>query len=269
MAMKTIVVLWILLSTRIVVQSFSINNGVLLVNRKRTASLPKFFLLNEYYRQSPPEHKNEKETNEETVLSTTLFPVRQRSSPSSADKEDFAIESESMLFGMEWYNLVAPAVIGIVTGLAVATFKETVEMLRRLVYGEIFVFPDFPELLLFIPAIGGVLVGIMGLLGGPFSPGLRDAVIVVDRQSESKKLNVSDVVSEQINGARKAIASIFTLGTGNSLGPEGPSVELGMNMARFVLHTFPMNPQNSTTFPSDPKSRNRLLMSCGAAAGVR
>ncbi|GLI60659.1 hypothetical protein VaNZ11_002859 [Volvox africanus] len=56
--------------------------------------------------------------------------------------------------------------------------------------------------------------------------------------------------------ARKAIASAVTLGSGASLGPEAPSVELGANTAAVIA------PKNLS------KRRQRMLIAAGAAAGV-
>jgi H+/Cl- antiporter ClcA len=55
---------------------------------------------------------------------------------------------------------------------------------------------------------------------------------------------------------RKAAASAITLGSGASLGPEAPSVELGANLAAV------MAPKHLT------KRRQRMLVAAGAAAGV-
>lgn len=62
---------------------------------------------------------------------------------------------------------------------------------------------------------------------------------------------------------RTAFAAV-TLGTGNSLGPEGPSVEIGANVAAF-LGDF-----GSTAWPASKASRDlRLqLLATGCAAGV-
>ena len=54
---------------------------------------------------------------------------------------------------------------------------------------------------------------------------------------------------------RKALASAVTLGSGASLGPEAPSVELGANTAAVLA---PMNLS---------KSQQRMLIAAGAAAG--
>ena len=56
----------------------------------------------------------------------------------------------------------------------------------------------------------------------------------------------------------KTGASVSTLGSGCSLGPEGPAVEIGMGSARLI----------NGLVPSFTPSQMRLLVSCGAAAGV-
>jgi H+/Cl- antiporter ClcA len=80
---------------------------------------------------------------------------------------------------------------------------------------------------------------------------------------------------ESFGFIRKALASVFTLGTGSSLGPEGPSVELGLNIGRLctsILSPFELlfDPNGNKTSPTESEllQRNRLLLSCGAAAGV-
>jgi H+/Cl- antiporter ClcA len=55
---------------------------------------------------------------------------------------------------------------------------------------------------------------------------------------------------------RKAAASAITLGSGASLGPEAPSVELGANTAAVIAPQY-LN-----------KRRKRMLIAAGAAAGV-
>ncbi|EED92055.1 chloride channel protein, partial [Thalassiosira pseudonana CCMP1335] len=59
--------------------------------------------------------------------------------------------------------------------------------------------------------------------------------------------------------SRKALAATVTLGTGNSLGPEGPSVEAGMSLNYEMTEVQRVNRK---------MARDRLLLACGAAAGV-
>jgi H+/Cl- antiporter ClcA len=63
------------------------------------------------------------------------------------------------------------------------------------------------------------------------------------------------------------LAAILTLGTGNSLGPEGTSVEVGMLMSRFCIPSSVVDTETKT----DTRARilrNRVLLCAGAAAGV-
>ncbi|KAM1345953.1 hypothetical protein FF1_035268 [Malus domestica] len=55
----------------------------------------------------------------------------------------------------------------------------------------------------------------------------------------------------------KAIAACVTLGTGNSLGPEGPSVEIGTSVAKGIGAVFDKNSQ-----------RRQSLVAAGSAAGI-
>jgi hypothetical protein len=86
-----------------------------------------------------------------------------------------------------------------------------------------------------IPAIGGILVGLL-LKFGEMPPGLRDTVKEVDLDSmRATNATPPDELLACINlppasqrndlgrFSRKALAATVTLGTGNSLGPEGVS----------------------------------------------
>ena len=80
--------------------------------------------------------------------------------------------------------------------------------------------------------------------------------------------------------SRKALAATATLGTGNSLGPEGPSVEAGMSISRLLMNnsffsqltmlfgTLDDNEMSEVDRVNRKLSRDRLLLACGAAAGV-
>lgn len=80
--------------------------------------------------------------------------------------------------------------------------------------------------------------------------------------------------------SRKAIGATLTLGTGNSLGPEGPSVEAGMSLSRLLTHSelfaklnWVFGTMEDSTMTEVERAerrlaRDRLLLACGAAAGV-
>lgn len=158
----------------------------------------------------------------------------------------------------EIYVLTQAAFIGIFSGWSVGIFKLSIDAVRRFAYGS--VLAQTPFLYPLIPAMGGLAVALLALLGS-FPPGLRGTVQAVDAQAESTSRQHSREGS--LAFFRKAIAAVFTLGTGCSLGPEGPSVEIGMSMSRVCINEFPIEGK----FRSK-KMRSRLLLSCGAAAGV-
>lgn len=55
----------------------------------------------------------------------------------------------------------------------------------------------------------------------------------------------------------KAISASVTLGTGNSLGPEGPSVEIGSSIAKGVSSIFKWN-----------RGKSLSIVAAGSAAGI-
>ena len=103
--------------------------------------------------------------------------------------------------------------------------------------------------ILLIPVTGGVFVGMMhGLLE------ILDQI----RQStsSSSKRQGFDFVAG-VFPTIKAIQAAVTLGTGCSLGPEGPSVDIGKSCAK----GFSLMMENSS-------ERELALLAAGAAAGI-
>lgn len=159
------------------------------------------------------------------------------------------------------YDLFQAAVVGVLSGLSVAIFKLSIEAVRELCYNRP-TFVDAPALVATVPAFGGVAVGALLLLGA-FPPGLRGTVKEVDNDAKSPVRDLPSQVRSQLSFVRKSVAAIFTLGTGCSLGPEGPCVEIGMSVSRAVMDIKPRRSSLLSTL-----AWNRLLLSCGAAAGV-
>eukprot|EP00978_Attheya_sp_CCMP212_P022254 scaffold66128_cov55-Attheya_sp.AAC.1 len=194
---------------------------------------------------------------------------------------DVIMSADSMQtneFPTESYNTLAlAAVIGVCSGVSVALFKLSIDAVEKVFYDSSIVL-SMSLLVALIPALGGLVVGILRAVSGPFPPGLGGTVNEIDQES----LVLSQAqIQEQINPLRflqKAVASIATLGTGASLGPEGPSVEVGMAMSRLCMHldfnllptVFSQQQQSSGQELSREATaqRNRLLLSCGAASGL-
>lgn len=89
----------------------------------------------------------------------------------------------------------------------------------------------------FVPACGGVIVGIVNSL-----------------RSYLKKGSKEDTVPGAV---LKAVAASITLGTGNSLGPEGPSVEIGSQIAKGFGNIFRWS-----------GGKRLSLVAAGSAAGI-
>ncbi|CAB9514465.1 Chloride channel protein CLC-e [Seminavis robusta] len=204
-----------------------------------------------------------------------------RSISDSLDKDDSLVleaGSGSWCYWSTAYELAQAGTVGSITGLSVAAFKLSIEAVRSLCYEES-ILVSYPSLVALLPAIGGVVVGLLLLLGGPFPPGLRGTVQQVDDN------DITDQLQIQGNFLRKSAAAVATLGTGASLGPEGPCVEIGIDVARACSSFNRPVPSREAGGPSPPatleeeettlttainpqRAWNRVLISCGAAAGV-
>ena len=171
-------------------------------------------------------------------------------------------------FGQNAYQQTLAGLIGIVVGLSVAGFKLAIEMLREICYNDLVNY--FPICL--IPVLGGLAVSLLAYAGkGEFPPGVSGVVLEVDR--DAMNMNEKSKLSELGDSVRKALAAIFTLGTGCSLGPEGPAVELGIAVSRLGTLAGPFDRVSDDNVLVAVRMaarvrRNRLYLACGAAAGV-
>ena len=159
------------------------------------------------------------------------------------------------------------AIVGVAAGLMGAAFFAALEMMQRLIledldgyrplraHGETFL-PELsgvhhfrPWLLLLVPAIGALASGIISELAPETRGGGGDAMInAFHRQDGVVRRRVSWV---------KALASIFTLGTGGSGGREGPTMQIGGALGSTCGWLLRV----------DARER-RILMVSGVAAGI-
>lgn len=189
--------------------------------------------------------------DDDDIMTASAIPVVIQSSPPITRRQ-----LPSNWLGEKLYILSTAALIGLLTGSNIACFKTAVEFVREALYGDgvellkgsdiLFRISEMLPLWL-IPAVGGVLVGLL-LTIGDMPPGLRDTVKEVDLDSIRASnatppdelimcTNLPPASERNDFGrfSRKAIAATVTLGTGNSLGPEGPSVEAGMSLSRLLM----------------------------------
>ncbi len=98
-----------------------------------------------------------------------------------------------------------------------------------------------------VPMLGGIVVGIMRWYWRDFGPNMNSMIAATQ---SGKKVS-------PWRGLVKMVAASVSLGTGASLGPEGPSVEIGANLGMFLGQALHAS-----------QERQRLLLGAGAAAGI-
>lgn len=98
-----------------------------------------------------------------------------------------------------------------------------------------------------VPTLGGLAVGLLRWIGGTIGPGLPSLMPMAEGTVEP---------APRLPWMRLLAASL-SLGSGASLGPEGPSVESGGNLGLWIGQRGGLSPQS-----------RRALVAAGAAAGL-
>ncbi|XP_009769741.1 chloride channel protein CLC-f isoform X2 [Nicotiana tabacum] len=157
----------------------------------------------------------------------------------------------------EWAMLLVGCLLGLATGLCVAAFNRGVHVIHEWAWAgtpndgaawlRLQRLADTWHRILLIPVLGGVIVGMLhGLLE------ILDQIT----QSSSSQGQGFDLIAG-IFPTVKAIQAAITLGTGCSLGPEGPSVDIGKSCA-----------YGCSVMMENNRERRIALIAAGAAAGI-
>lgn len=162
------------------------------------------------------------------------------------------LTEESALLGGNT-GIISACFVGLLTGLCVVLFNNVVHEIRDLCWDGIpsrgaswlreLPHENMWERIILIPTCGGLVVSLLNMLQSAF-----DA---------PKEGNSVDSLKAVLKPILKAVAAAVTLGTGNSLGPEGPSVEIGASVAKGVGSLFDRDAQ-----------RKLSLRAAGSAAGI-
>ncbi|PHJ66278.1 Cl- channel voltage-gated family protein [Nostoc linckia z18] len=139
--------------------------------------------------------------------------------------------------------------IGGGTGMGVVTFHYLIDLIHHLMLenfmGQIGVWGAWT--LACVPTLGGLIVGLMRWRTQDFGPGLS-SLIAASQGTEIRR---------PLRPVTKMLAASVSLGSGASLGPEGPSVEIGANFGMLLSVILNVS-----------QERRRLLLGAGAAAGL-
>ncbi len=145
--------------------------------------------------------------------------------------------------------LLLGLLIGGGTGMGIVTFHYSIQIIHHLLL------EDFMGLvgtwgawtLWSVPIIGGLIVSLMRWRTQDFGPSLS-SLIAASRDGGLK---------QKLRPVTKMLAAAVSLGSGASLGPEGPSVEIGANFGVLLSQVLQVS-----------QERLRLLLAAGAAAGL-
>lgn len=139
--------------------------------------------------------------------------------------------------------------IGGSTGMGVVTFHYLIELIHDLLLENFMaaIAGWGAWTLAGVPILGGFVVGLMRWRTQDFGPGLSSLIAAADGTE----------IKRQLRPVTKMIAASVSLGSGASLGPEGPSVEIGANFGMLLSLILQVS-----------QERRRLLLGAGAAAGL-
>lgn len=146
-------------------------------------------------------------------------------------------------------------VVGIGGALATIAFREGIALLQRIFLGETGSFTDIARHLswpvrIAVPTLGGLLAGAV-LLAAQRS-GVRQA-----HSDYMEAVALGDGVVPVKASLWRSASSLLTIASGGSIGREGPMVQLAALVASLTGRFLHFDP-----------ARLRLLVACGAAAGI-
>ena len=145
--------------------------------------------------------------------------------------------------------LLLAFIIGSTTGMGNVTFHYLIQLIHTWMLnnfmGVISVWGAWT--LACVPTLGGLIVGLMRVARPDFGPSMSSLIAAAQGIQKISPLRP----------VTKMVAAAVSIGTGASLGPEGPSVEIGGNIGMLLGQVLQVS-----------RERHRLLLGAGAAAGL-
>lgn len=154
-----------------------------------------------------------------------------------------------------FFMIIMAIIIGIIGGLGAVFVRWLIEELSLIFFsGEGSTHERISNthwlLILFIPTIGGLLVGLISKVNIPDAKGHGVPEVIYSLNKKGGK--ISPLVA-----LFKSITSSFTISSGGSVGSEGPMVQIGASIGSTVGQFFKVN-----------SLRMRILVGCGVASGI-
>lgn len=153
------------------------------------------------------------------------------------------------------FMMLAAAFIGLLGGFGAVGIKKLINYISEISFSgsgnlitNITQTPWF--LVILIPAIGGLIVGPLIYFFAPEAKGSGVPEVMGSVIKKNGKIRGRVAII-------KALASSITIGTGGSVGKEGPIVHIGSSLGSKIGQLLKV-----------PASRLKVLVGCGAAAGI-
>jgi len=138
--------------------------------------------------------------------------------------------------------------VGVISGLLVVSFRMAIEWLTVLLQGSL---PGPHQArLLIVPALAGIVIAVLVRFVFPAARGSG-----VNQTKAALYIHNGYISSRTVLG--KFLLSAFAIGSGFSLGPEDPSLQIGAGVASLISRRFGIS-----------RARLRLFAPIGAAAGL-
>lgn len=153
-----------------------------------------------------------------------------------------------LAIGEEQFLLLVAVLIGIYSGLAVVCFRLAIEWLRLALLGPTLA-PAYPRVLL-VPAGVGLIVAALVVL---LFPAVRGSGV----NQTKAALYIYDGFISFRTVVGKFLTSALAIGSGQSLGPEDPSLQIGAGLASAMGRRLKLS-----------RDRLRYIAPIGAAAGL-
>ncbi|XP_010530979.1 PREDICTED: chloride channel protein CLC-e [Tarenaya hassleriana] len=178
--------------------------------------------------------------------------LRLRRSPAAREDDQEDVGSDKP--PPEGIAVASACLVGVLTGIGVVLFNNCVHIIRDFFWDGI---PDrgaswlreepigsiWPRVIL-VPTFGALMVSVLN----------QFRASIGDSGADASNL---DRLKAVLRPFLKTVAACVTLGTGNSLGPEGPSVEIGSSIAKGVNSLLKRSPQSGLS-----------LVAAGSASGI-
>lgn len=150
------------------------------------------------------------------------------------------------------FLLIFAVLTGVGAGYGAVVFRWLIHLITRVFFDggkSVFSFLNGYYILI-IPAIGGLFVGIITYFLAPETKGhgVPEVMLAIDKEGGRIRFRVALI---------KAIVSSLSIGSGGSVGREGPIVQIGSSLGSSMGQIFSLS-----------KEKIKILVACGAGGGI-